>query len=147
MIFKQPRSVLVVIYDDQHRVLVMQRLDDASFWQSVTGSMETGEQPIETACREVWEETGIDVRALGYTLIDSRQVNEYEIRPAWRHRYEPGVTRNTEYVFSLKVRSGQTVRLSEHSQFVWLPWSDAAAKVWSATNRQAIQHLGKDWGA
>lgn len=58
MSLKRPESVLVIIYDQHHRVLVMQRDDDASFWQSVTGTIEIEEQPIQTAYREVAEETG-----------------------------------------------------------------------------------------
>ena len=41
---KHPVSVLVVIFaQDTGRVLMLQRRDDASFWQSVTGSLEVGE--------------------------------------------------------------------------------------------------------
>jgi len=39
MTYKQPVSVLVVIYaQDTKRVLMLQRRDDPNFWQSVTGS-------------------------------------------------------------------------------------------------------------
>ncbi|MFK9860631.1 dihydroneopterin triphosphate diphosphatase, partial [Klebsiella pneumoniae] len=38
MSFKLPVSVLVVIYaEDTKRVLMLQRRDDPAFWQSVTG--------------------------------------------------------------------------------------------------------------
>jgi dATP pyrophosphohydrolase len=41
MSFKLPVSVLVVIYaEDTKRVLMLQRRDDPAFWQSVTGSLE-----------------------------------------------------------------------------------------------------------
>lgn len=41
MTYKQPVSVLVVIYaKDTGRVLMLQRRDDPDFWQSVTGSLE-----------------------------------------------------------------------------------------------------------
>lgn len=43
MSFKLPVSVLVVIYaEDTKRVLMLQRRDDSAFWQSVTGSLEAG---------------------------------------------------------------------------------------------------------
>ncbi len=39
MSFKHPVSVLVVIYaEETKRVLMLQRRDDPEFWQSVTGS-------------------------------------------------------------------------------------------------------------
>lgn len=136
---KRPESVLVVIYNEHNEVLVLQRDDDASFWQSVTGSMETQEVPIITAEREVKEETGIDIQKAGYRLIDCRQTNQYSIREDWRHRYAPGVTRNFEYVFCVCVDKSVTITLSEHLSYLWLDKSAAIAKVWSQTNKQAIQ--------
>ena len=57
MKYKNNQSVLVVIYaQNSGRVLMLQRRDDTDFWQSVTGSLEPGETPKETAMREVWEE-------------------------------------------------------------------------------------------
>ncbi len=45
MSFKPPVSVLVVIYaEDTKRVLMLQRRDDPAFWQSVTGSLEAGDR-------------------------------------------------------------------------------------------------------
>ena len=58
--FKRPESVLVVVYTRTGKVLLLRRADHPEFWQSVTGSMEWGdEQPAETAVRELREETGI----------------------------------------------------------------------------------------
>ncbi len=62
MSFKLPVSVLVVIYaEDTKRVLMLQRRDDPAFWQSVTGSLEAGETALQAAAREVKEEVAIDV--------------------------------------------------------------------------------------
>lgn len=44
--YKNNQSVLVVIYaKDTNRVLMLQRQDDPDFWQSVTGTIESGETP------------------------------------------------------------------------------------------------------
>ena len=53
---RQPLSVLVVIHTANKSCLLIQRADDPNFWQSVTGALEDGEMPIETAYREVAEE-------------------------------------------------------------------------------------------
>ena len=74
MKLKRTESVLVLIYDHQGQVLVMQRKDDPEFWQSVTGTLEANELPIETAIREVREETGIDIVVAGFEIIDTRVV-------------------------------------------------------------------------
>ena len=45
MAYKRPVSVLVVIYaEDTKRVLMLQRRDDPDFWQSVTGSPKRGDR-------------------------------------------------------------------------------------------------------
>lgn len=119
-------------------VLLLERADHPGYWQSVTGSIEPGETLRDTAIREVGEETGLDVRL--YALADWRIQNEYEIYPHWRHRYAPGITRNTEHVFGLRLPRPEAVRLApqEHLNYVWLPWQDAADKVFSPSNRAAI---------
>ena len=102
MAYKRPVSILVVIYaQDTKRVLMLQRRDDPDFWQSVTGSVEEGETAPQAAMREVKEEVTIDVVAEQLTLIDCQRTVEFEIFSHLRHRYAPGVTRNTESWFCL----------------------------------------------
>lgn len=137
--YKIPESVLVVIYTPQLDVLLIERADHAGFWQSVTGSKDTLDEPLlETALREVEEETGI-VAALAQ-MRDWRLSNRYEIYPAWRHRYAPGVTRNTEHVFGLCLPARCAVKLSprEHTAAQWLAHRDAAEKCFSPSNAEAI---------
>ena len=141
MNYKRPVSVLVVIHTPDLEVLLLERASRAGFWQSVTGSQEEGETLIETARREVAEETGI-AAPLGY-LVDWRVTKVFEIFAEWRHRYAPGVTHNTEHVFSLELPRRRPVRLApeEYLAYVWLPWRDAATKCFSWTNRDAILTL------
>ena len=142
--FKIPQSVLVVIHTPDRQVLLIERADAPGFWQSVTGSKDREDEPYaDTAAREVAEETGIDARAPGHVLSDWALENIYEIYPQWRHRYAPGVVRNTERVFGLCVPQAQPVRLSprEHSAQVWLPWREAADRCFSPSNAEAILHL------
>jgi len=141
--YKVPESVLVVIHTDALDVLLIRRADvdaGAEFWQSVTGSKDFVEEPLPaTAAREVREETGIDAHAPGCVLADWRIQNHYDIYPRWRARYAPGVTRNTEHVFGLRVPAGTPVRLEprEHTQYVWLPWRAAADRCFSPSNAEA----------
>lgn len=80
MSFKLPVSVLVVIYaEDTKRVLMLQRRDDPAFWQSVTGSLEAGETAAQAAVREVKEEVAIDVAHEQLTLMDCQRTVDFEI--------------------------------------------------------------------
>lgn len=139
MAHKLPVSTLIVVYTRDLEVLLIERADAPGYWQSVTGSREPGETLVETAARELAEETGIDAGRYG-GVLDWHATNEYEIFPRWRHRYAPGTTHNTEHVFGLEVPARVPVRLDprEHLQHVWLPWAEAAAKCFSWSNRDAI---------
>ncbi|HWA14131.1 MAG TPA: dihydroneopterin triphosphate diphosphatase [Burkholderiales bacterium] len=139
--FKIPVSVLVVIHTPDLRVLLLERADRPGFWQSVTGSQDEGETLRQTAVREVREETGLDAEAFG--LMDWQAQNEYEIYPEWRWRYAPGVTRNTEHVFSLRLPDALAVRLAprEHVAYQWLPYDRAADRVFSWTNAKVLRAL------
>ena len=139
--FKRPVSVLVVIYTAALDVLLLERAGHPGYWQSVTGSQEDGESLIETARREVAEETGIVAPQSQFE--DWGTTNTFEIFTEWRHRYAPGVTHNVEHVFSLQIQEPQAVRIAptEHLGYCWLAWQEAAAKCFSWTNRDAIRQL------
>ncbi|MFA5824945.1 MAG: dihydroneopterin triphosphate diphosphatase [Gallionellaceae bacterium] len=149
MAYKQPVSVLVVIYTAAPStglragpdVLLLERADYPGYWQSVTGSRDGEESLRETAMREVFEETGLDANV--YALTDWQEQNVYEIYPKWRHRYAPGTMHNTEHVFGLQLTQQVAVQLAprEHLNYQWLPWNLAADKVFSPSNRAAILEL------
>jgi dihydroneopterin triphosphate diphosphatase len=144
---KIPESVLVVIHTDDRQVLLLERADHPGFWQSVTGSKDRLDEPLEeTAAREVAEETGIVVGTPAVplaNLLDWQLSNVYEIYPVWRHRYAPGITHNTEHVFGLRVPGGTPVALAprEHLRFQWLDWREAADQCFSPSNAEAILQL------
>jgi dATP pyrophosphohydrolase len=139
--YKQPISVLVLVYTPDLQVLLLERADRPGFWQSVTGSQLEDETLEHTALRELAEETGID--ASRYVLTDWQQQNRYEIYLQWRHRYAPGVTHNTEHVFAVEVPGPLDIVLAprEHLAYAWLPWHEAAEKAFSWSNAAAIREL------
>jgi len=142
---KIPISVLVVIYNLNREVLLIERADRPDFWQSVTGSLDAADEPLtDTAKREVFEETGIDISSLPKdSLVNLQKQIEYTIYPQWRYRYPPGVERNKEHWFALQVPIGTPVKLAprEHIAYLWLPVEEAEKKCFSSSNREAIQHV------
>lgn len=141
MNYKVPVSVLVVVHTSDLQVLLLERADRPGFWQSVTGSQDPDEALARTAQRELAEETGISADLP--ILIDWNLQNRFEIYPHWRNRYAPGVTHNTEHVFGLTLPGVRDIVLAprEHTAWVWLPWHEAAGRVFSWSNAEAIREL------
>ena len=137
MEYKRPESVLVIVYTQAGEVLMLRRKYPNDFWQSVTGSLEKEETPMQAAIRELHEESGI----AGYELHDCQFSQNFEIYEIWRDRYAPGVTENREHVFSLELPERIDVRLDprEHEEFIWLPKQEAFELAFSHTNQEAIQ--------
>jgi 8-oxo-dGTP pyrophosphatase MutT (NUDIX family) len=140
---KLPLSVLVVVHTAEMEVLLLERAQRPGFWQSVTGSLDHADEPLEhAAARELREETGIE--AADGRLRRWNVAYTFEIYAQWRHRFAPGVTHNTEHLFSLELAKPSPVTLApqEHTAFGWLPWREAARKCFSWSNRDAILMVG-----
>ncbi|MGH8517194.1 MAG: dihydroneopterin triphosphate diphosphatase, partial [Panacagrimonas sp.] len=109
----------------------------------VTGSLDAPDEPLEAAAaRELREETGID--AASGRLRRWQVAYTFEIYQRWRHRFAPGVTHNTEHLFSFELAERAPVALAplEHTALAWLPWRAAAQKCFSWSNRDAISLIG-----
>lgn len=140
---KLPLSVLVVVHTAEMEVLLLERAQRPGFWQSVTGSLDRADEPFEAAAaRELREETGIE--AAHGRLRRWNVAYTFEIYAQWRHRFAPGVTHNTEHLFSLELARPAPVALApqEHTASAWLPWREAARKCFSWSNRDAILMVG-----
>ena len=139
--YKIPISVLVVIHTPDLQVLLLERADHPSYWQSVTGSQHQGETLSQTAAREIAEETGLD--AASFLLTNWNLLSKYEIFQEWRWRYAPEVTHNTEHAFGLLLPEPIPVTVSarEHLRYAWLPQQEAVEKVFSWSNAKAIRKL------
>ena len=136
---KIPISVLIIVYTKNKNILLLNKKGKDSMWQSITGSLQINEKPLDAAKRELFEETGI----VSNDIIDCKKEHIFEIYEIWKHKYEDGVTHNIEHVFKLELDDIIDIKLDsdEHDAFEWAPRVKAAEKVFSHTNRQAIFDL------
>ena len=139
--YKNPVSVLVIVHDDKNRALLLERAKHSGLWQSVTGSCEEKELPVQTAYRELHEETGL--RESDVLLRRTKLHNVFLISPQWRYRYNHSVTHNLEHVFYAKILRPRPINISphEHRSWCWLPPLQAAHACFSWSNREAILML------
>jgi dihydroneopterin triphosphate diphosphatase len=141
MLYKQPRSVQVVVFaecgGERQYLLLKRKADRGGFWQSVTGSLEVGETRAQAAVREVFEETGIAISES--QLIDLDVINVFEIAPQWLARYAPGVTTNEEFCFALKVDKCEIrIDANEHEAACWVNREMAAKMIYWESNKRAF---------
>jgi dATP pyrophosphohydrolase len=139
---KIPKSVLVVVHDKYLNVLLLERADHKNFWQSITGSLDYPEEDLfHAAKRELKEETGIELNDQNW--LNWNLSREFKIFSQWKHRYNENIDFNTEHVFSVCVDSQKKIILSprEHTNFMWMLWSEASDKCFSWTNVLAIKEL------
>lgn len=138
--YKNNQSVLVVIYaEDTRRVLMLQRRDDPDFWQSVTGSLEAGEIPRDTAIRELWEEVRLKTPSKSTALFDCNESVEFEIFPHFRYKYAPNITHCREHWFLCAVESEFEPILTEHLAYRWVLAEEAVKMTKSPNNGAAIR--------
>jgi dATP pyrophosphohydrolase len=137
---RRPVSVLVVVYADDGQVLLLKRSQPFEFWQSVTGSLETGESHAAAAAREVHEETGLTHEGeLSYSGIN----RQFAIDTRWVNRFPPGAVENVEFQWRYRLKRPVDIVMSddEHSDYAWLPIDEAIEKVWAWTNKDALRNL------
>ncbi|HHE9393314.1 dihydroneopterin triphosphate diphosphatase [Haemophilus influenzae] len=140
MQYKNNQSVLVVIYaKDTNLVLMLQRQDDPDFWQSVTGTIESGETPKNTAIRELWEEVRLEISENSTALFDCKESIEFEIFPHFRYKYAPNVTHCREHWFLLAMEQEFEPVLSEHLAYQWVSPEQAIQMTKSSNNAEAIR--------
>jgi 8-oxo-dGTP diphosphatase len=115
-------AVAAVVFDGE-RVLAMRRAATkdagAGLWETLSGRVEPGEQPLDALTREIDEECGLAVR------VDPRPVDAYVAR------------RNEEPMLVVVYRadrvSGEVRRSEEHDAHAW--WTPAELRARSTLTR------------
>ncbi len=104
-------------------------LDYGTHWDFPKGHIETGEDPLTTARRELAEETGIREARF---IPGFRQSMQYVYRKA-------GKARLKEVIYFLASTQASEVTLShEHCGYVWLPYPEALKRVTFQTARDLL---------
>jgi len=118
MNYKNPNSVLVVIYaESTNRVLMLQRKDDSEFWQSVTGTLEEGETSWQAAVREVKEEMGLIIKPEQLRFITTYPNN-------YLYKNVPYRTMDIFFECELKAEEVHIVAPDEIKELRWIALKD-----------------------
>jgi len=99
------------------------------------GNIETGEKPLDTAIREIREETGLE--NIRFCKGFKKMIEYYYIRS--------GYLVHKKVVFYLAEAYSTSIKLSkEHIDYVWLPYSEAI-KVARYKNARKLLRAAEDY--
>ncbi|MBE2220192.1 MAG: NUDIX domain-containing protein [Anaerolineae bacterium] len=68
---------LVILYDEEGKILLQKRAKDEEVWSLPGGIMELGESAAETAVREAKEETGLDIEVTSLFGVYTKYSHQY----------------------------------------------------------------------
>lgn len=132
------RLVKVVIHDGERVLLLHRRPERGNFWQPVTGSIEEGELPPQTARREIREETGHDADPVDLGLRQSFMIESQYLAAKFPLPIIAGETS-----FAARLSSAIDVRVdpAEHDEAGWFTFAEAYEKIRWTDDREALEKL------
>lgn len=138
---RRPTQVAIYIFRQRHNqreYLLLRRIPEAGgFWQGVTGGVEDDETVLETAARELFEETGFS----GLCITQLDYCRSFPVPESMKHHFDSDVTRLTEFAFHAKVEPGinPTLDPQEHTEFMWVTYEQALSMLHHQANIDALK--------
>ncbi|HUP62591.1 MAG TPA: lipoyl(octanoyl) transferase LipB [Thermoanaerobaculia bacterium] len=132
------RLVKVLVRDGDRVLLLHRRPERGNFWQSITGAIEDGESPLETARRELREETGQNAEPEALDLTQSFMIESHFLEA--RH---PSPIIASEIAFAAMLDSRVPVALDavEHDAYGWFTFAEAYERIRWTDDREALERL------
>src|SRR5215212_6121635 len=132
------RLIKVLIHDGERVLLLHRRPERGNFWQPITGSMESGESPVETARREIAEETGNRGEPRDMNLTQSFLIESQYLASLYE---EPIIA--TEVAFEAALDSRLPIRMDadEHDACGWFTFAEAYERIRWTDDREALERL------
>ena len=120
-------GAIVLSSNNGNRKVLLIQHENGGHWAFPKGHVENDETEIETAAREIKEETGLQV----------------EISTAYRKAvsYSPaeGITKEVVYFLAFAADEEIQKQDAEVADCIWLPMNDALAKVTYANDKYILQ--------
>lgn len=127
---KQEKSCGCIIINDKNEILLV--LHNAGHWDFPKGHVKEGETEVQTAIREVKEETNIDV-----------EVNE-KYRYTTQYSPEENVMKEVVYFLAKNINNNKEAQLEEVSEVEWVKFEEAIKKITYITSKEILEKLKKD---
>ncbi|HVE71183.1 MAG TPA: lipoyl(octanoyl) transferase LipB [Thermoanaerobaculia bacterium] len=133
-------KLVKVLVHDRDRVLLLHRKPErGNFWQPITGTMDPSESPIETARREIVEETGHRGDPRPLDLVQSFMIESQYL--AAKGYTSPIIA--SEVCFETHLDSTLPVSIDpvEHDEWGWFTFAEAYERIQWTDDREALDSL------
>ncbi|MGB4748389.1 MAG: NUDIX pyrophosphatase [Bacillota bacterium] len=127
-------QVFVFCKAPSFKVLILKRTPNRSgYWQPVCGGVDSGEELIEAALREVVEETGIE---------NIKSIIDLEYTFTYKESKNGVLMHMQDFCFAVEVENIVDIKLSdEHEEYKWCSYSEAKAYLKWEHNLIALEKL------
>jgi lipoyl(octanoyl) transferase len=132
------RLVKVLVHDENRILLLHRKPERGNFWQPITGSIETGELPLETARRELVEETGNPADPYELGLMQSFMIESAFLATRYA---SPIIASEIGYAASLDSRLPIRLDPTEHDAWGWFTFAEAYERIRWPDDREALEQL------
>ena len=127
---KQEKSCGCIVINENNEVLLIHH--NAGHWDFPKGHVEEGETEVQTAIREVKEETNIDV-----------EVNE-KYRYVTEYSPKENVMKKVIFFLAKNISNNKEAQLEEVSEVKWFNIEEAIEKITYNTSKEILIKLKKD---
>ena len=127
---KQEKSCGCIVINEKNEVLLIHH--NSGHWDFPKGHVEDGETEVETAIREVKEETGIDVKVnekFRYTIVYSPKEN---------------IIKEVVFFLATNISNNKNPQLEEVSEVQWVEYNEALKIITYDDTRELLIKLKKD---
>ena len=132
------RLIKVMIHNGDRVLLLHRRPERGNFWQPITGTIESGESPIDAARREIVEETGTAGDPEDMNLVQSFMIESQYLSSKFA---SPIIASETG--FAAHANSHLPIRMDaeEHDDYGWFTFEEAYGKIRWTDDREALEQL------
>ena len=127
---KQEKSCGCIVINDKNEVLLVHH--NKGHWDFPKGHVEIGETEVETAIREVKEETNIDV-----------EVNE-KYRYIVEYSPKEDVVKEVVFFLAKNINNDKNAQLEEVYEVEWIKLDEAIEKITYNTSKEVLKKAKRD---
>ena len=133
------RLIKVLVHDGERVLLLHRKPERGNFWQPVTGTIDAAESPLETARREIAEETGQNGEPHPLGLTQSFMIESQYLTA--KGYAAPIIA--SEICFETRIDSRLPVKIDplEHDAWGWFPFAEAYERIQWTDDREALEGL------